>query len=196
MRRFAMFVIAVSFALLLVLVWNGETDTVDRALRNWSLSWNSQPSVAIWQDISLMGSVAAISGLTIVSLCVFLMLRDWQAARLVVFTMAGAAALDTSIKWIVQRPRPDEVYFHTMPATYSFPSGHALYSFTFYLTIAAIIHRRVFSRWIWVVWCSAIVTVALIGASRIFLGVHYGSDVLGGYLIAALWMVFLSPENA
>jgi len=83
-----------------------------------------------------------------------------------------------------------------MPATYSFPSGHALYSFTFYLTIAGITSRQVFHKRRWGIWCSAIVIVVLIGASRIFLGVHYGSDVLGGYLIAALWMVFLSPENA
>ena len=182
--------------MLLALVWTGETDSVDTALRNWALSWNSQTTVAVWQDISLMGSVAVISGLTILSLGAFLILRDWLAARLIMLSMLGAVALDTTTKWIVQRPRPDEAYFHTMPTTYSFPSGHALYSFMFYLTIAAIVNRQVFSIWRWGVWCFAIATIALIGASRIFLGVHYGTDVIGGYLIAAIWMVFLSPEKA
>lgn len=195
-RRAAMTVIAGSFAILLALVWTGETDSIDTALRNWALSWNSQTTVAVWKDISLMGSVAAISGLAIFSLGAFLILRDWQAARLIMLSMLGAVALDTTIKWIVQRPRPDEVYFHTMPTTYSFPSGHALYSFMFYQTIAAIISRQILGNWRWGVWCSAILIVALVGASRIFLGVHYGSDVLGGYLIAAFWMAFLSPKKA
>lgn len=195
-RRAAMMVIAGSFAILLALVWTGETDSIDTALRNWAISWNSQTTVAVWQDISLMGSVAVISGLTMLSLGAFLILGDWLAARLIMLSMLGAVALDTSIKWIVQRPRPDEAYLHTMPTTYSFPSGHALYSFMFYLTIASIANRHVFGNWRWGVWCFAIATIALIGASRIFLGVHYGSDVIGGYLIAAIWMVFLSPDKA
>ena len=105
MCKFTALVMAASFALLLALVWKGETDSVDRALRNWALSWNSQLSVAVWQDISIMGSVAAISGLTIVTLCVVLLLRDWQAARLIVFTMSGAVALDTSIKLDCSAPK-------------------------------------------------------------------------------------------
>ena len=195
-RRAALMVIAGSSAILMILVWSGKTDSIDTALRNWALSWNSQTTVAVWQDISLMGSVAVISGLTILSLGAFLILRDWQAARLIMLSMLGAGALDTTIKWIVQRPRPDEAYFHTMPTTYSFPSGHALYSFMFYLTIAAIADRQVLGDWRWAVWCFATATIVLIGASRIFLGVHYGSDVIGGYLIAAFWMVFLSPDKA
>jgi undecaprenyl-diphosphatase len=195
-RRAALMVIAGSFAILLALVWTGETNSIDTLLRNWALRWNDQATVAVWKDISLMGSVAVISGLTTLSLGAFLTLRDWLAARLIMLSMLGAVPLETTIKWIVQRPRPDEAYFDTMPTTYSFPSGHALYSFMFYLTIAAIISRQVFGNWRWGVWCSAIVIVALVGASRIFLGVHYGSDVLGGYLIAAIWMVFLSPEKA
>lgn len=180
-----------SFAILTFLVWNGDTNTFDIALRNWALGSNNPMSVTVWEDISLMGSVAVISSLTFLSLGLLVVRSDWRAARLLALAMCGAVGFDTSIKWIVQRPRPDEVYAHTMPTTYSFPSGHALYGFTFYLAIAWIVGQRSGNNWTKGVWGLATIMVVLIGASRIFLGVHYTSDVLGGYLIAAVWLVFI-----
>ena len=190
-RITAMLAMAGSFAILTFLVWNGNTNTFDIALRNWALGSNNPMSVTVWEDISLMGSVAVLSSLTFLSLGLLVVRSDWRAARLLALAMCGAVGFDTSIKWIVQRPRPDEVYAFTMPTTYSFPSGHALYSVTFYLTIAWIIGQQNGGNWMKGVWGSAIAIVVLIGASRIFLGVHYGSDVLGGYLIAAIWLIIL-----
>ena len=106
--------------------------------------------------------------------------------------MGGAVAFDTLIKWTVQRARPGEVYPNTMPTTYSFPSGHALFSFAFYISIAWIVSRQSGSNWKNGLWVVAILLAISIGVSRIFLGVHYGSDVLAGYLIAAAWLMLLA----
>lgn len=190
-RIAAILAMAGSFSILTFLVWNGDTINFDIALRNWALGFNNAISVTVWEDISLMGSVAVISTLTFLSLGLFVVRSDWGAARQLALAMCGAVGFDISTKWIVHRPRPDEVYAHTMPTTYSFPSGHALYGFVFYLTIAAIVTRRSLGNGIWGVWGSAITIAILIGVSRIFLGVHYGSDVLGGYLIAAIWLIIL-----
>jgi len=192
-QRFAVLIITSGcFAVLLVLVWKGETNTFDITLRNWALSFNTPTIVAVWEGISFMGSVVVLSSLTFLSMGLFAMRRDWSAVRQIAFAMGGAVGLDTLIKWVVHRPRPEEVYAHTMPASYSFPSGHALYSFMFYLTIAAIVSRQNLGNGIRGFWGSAIVIIVSIGASRIFLGVHYSSDVVGGYLIAAIWLNLVS----
>jgi undecaprenyl-diphosphatase len=82
-----------------------------------------------------------------------------------------------------------------LPASYSFPSGHALYSLTFYISIAIVMDRYAQGNQTKTIWSAAVLMFTLIGASRIFLGVHYGSDVLGGYLIAAVWLIFLAGAN-
>jgi undecaprenyl-diphosphatase len=187
-------VMAGSFAVLTFLVWNEDTIVLDIALRNWALGFNTPTSVAVWEGISFMGSVAVLSSLTFLSLGIFAMRHDWQAVRLLALAMSGAVGIDTILKWLVQRPRPDEVYAHTLPTTYSFPSGHALYSFTFYLAIAWIVGRLTWNNWTKSAWGAAIIMVVMIGTSRIFLGVHYSSDVLGGYLVAASWLMFLSTR--
>lgn len=191
-RLAAVAIMAGSFALLLVLVWNGETNTTDMALRNWALSFNTPTTVTIWEGVSFMGSVVVLCSFTFVSMGLFAMRRDWPPVRHIAFAMGGAVGLDTVVKWIVHRPRPDEIYAHTMPASYSFPSGHALYSLTFYISIAIVMSRHTRGTKTKVIWSAAVLMFTSIGASRIFLGVHYGSDVLGGYLIAAVWLILLA----
>jgi undecaprenyl-diphosphatase len=180
-----------SLFILLVAVLNGSTEQFDQALRSWALAQNTLTSVTIWVDVSFLGSIAVISGATALSLLVFAFVRNWRAFRGLAIAMIGATVLDTSLKWLVHRPRPDEVYAHTLPSSFSFPSGHALFSFTFCFALATLIARQQKRLERKVIWIVAMITTALIGASRIFLGVHYGSDVLGGYLIGATWLIFL-----
>jgi undecaprenyl-diphosphatase len=76
-----------------------------------------------------------------------------------------------------------------MPRTPSFPSGHSLFSFCFYGVLAGLLADRIDSRrWQVLIWTVAAVLVAAIGLSRIYLGVHYPSDVVAGYLTGTLWV--------
>jgi undecaprenyl-diphosphatase len=102
--------------------------------------------------------------------------------------MAGAIAIENGMKYSVRRIRPD-AFFGIDPTTYSFPSGHSLLSLCFYLTIAVLIARHVpnaFGRV--AVLTAAALLIAAIGLSRIYLGVHYPTDVIGGFLVAACWI--------
>jgi undecaprenyl-diphosphatase len=87
-----------------------------------------------------------------------------------------------------QRPQP---FFDThLPASYSFPSGHALLSFCLCGAAAALFSRDQKKPWIRIaIWSIAVVLVVAIGYSRIYLGVHYPSDVLAGYLGALVWVL-------
>ncbi len=112
--------------------------------------------------------------------------REGRKRLMIVFliTMLGAVALDATLKLVFHRPRPIPFFGLAAPASYSFPSGHALVSCCFYGVLAAVTAR---GRW-WP-WALAALLVAAIGFSRIYLGVHYPSDVIAGYAAAVVWVL-------
>jgi len=137
--------------------------------------------------LSLVGG----DGLTfsaVLALTVFLHFRWRRAMVWLVVTLLGALVLDLSLKYAFHRARPAP-FFVDLPRTYSFPSGHALFSFCFYGVLAGLVVGRIQSRLARIlIWISAAILVAAIGVSRIYLGVHYPSDVIAGYLAACIWV--------
>jgi len=114
--------------------------------------------------------------------------HERQAVLLVVVSI-GADALQALLKPVFQRERPSAFFGYPDPASYSFPSGHAVLSICFYVALAAVISPRVESRTKKaVVWMAAVLMIALIGFTRVYLGVHYASDVLAGYAAGAGWL--------
>src|ERR1700682_753225 len=112
-----------------------------------------------------------------------------RPAILLVVAAAGAVALDELLKLVFHRPRPEAYFGYPLPSSYSFPSGHAVSSCCFYGVLAAIVTARMRSRAAKsAVWTAAALMAALIGLSRIYLGVHYPSDVVAGYAVAVVWV--------
>ena len=130
-------------------------------------------------------------GLTIAAILAFVVFLyfHWRRATLwLVVTILGALVLDLTLKYAFHRARPTP-FFVNLPRTYSFPSGHALFSFCFYGVLAGLLMGRVQSQLVRnIIWTAAAILVAAIGFSRIYLGVHYPSDVIAGYLAASLWV--------
>jgi undecaprenyl-diphosphatase len=126
----------------------------------------------------------------VVVLIVLFVIRGWRReARLLGVTMAGALVLDIVLKLSYHRARPTPFFDITPPHTYAFPSGHALAALCFYGVLAGILTMHVEVKWLrWGVWALATLLVGLIGLSRIYLGVHYPSDVIGGYAAAVVWL--------
>ena len=97
------------------------------------------------------------------------------------------------LKLFFNRPRPDVVAHWTSYASASFPSGHAANSAIIYLTLAVLIARSVRSRAVRIyVVASASLLTFLIGLSRLYLGVHWPTDVLSGWIVGAGWALFCS----
>jgi undecaprenyl-diphosphatase len=83
-----------------------------------------------------------------------------------------------------------------MPASYSFPSGHSLAAFCFYGALAALLTARLRSRWLSaLVWASAVVIIVAVGFSRLYLGVHYLSDIVGGYATGFVWVLTVASAD-
>ena len=102
-----------------------------------------------------------------------------RAALLVVIAMIGGEALEIALKLIFHRVRPDAFFGVAEPITYSFPSGHALMSSTFYGAVAGVVAVRAKGGRKAAAWLAAALVVAVIGFSRVYLGVHYPTDVRG-----------------
>jgi len=128
----------------------------------------------------LVAAAVAVTG-------IFYFKRWHRAAARTVVTLAGALVIDVALKYAFHRPRPMPFY-GAMPHSYSFPSGHALFSFCFYGVLAGLLAVRLRTRWLrWLLWAAAALLVLGVGLSRIYLGVHYPTDVLAGFLAAAVW---------
>jgi undecaprenyl-diphosphatase len=117
-------------------------------------------------------------------------IRGWKrGALLVLVTMAGAGLLDTLLKLAFARQRPSAFFNYPLPLSHSFPSGHAFFAGSFFGGLALLLSPRVHNRLVRVaVWVIAASLILLIGVSRIYLGVHYPSDVLAGWAGATIWV--------
>src|SRR5262249_10230344 len=117
--------------------------------------------------------------------------RPRDSVLLVLAVGAGALFFEL-VKLIVQRPRPPLEEARIVQGGFAFPSGHSTLSATFYGTVAYLLIRRLqHDRWKVLVGAAAALVVLAIGISRIYLGVHYPSDVLAGWAAGALWVVLV-----
>jgi undecaprenyl-diphosphatase len=159
----------------------------DLEFRNWLHQFASPGYTRAAFLFSWIGDQVLIL-LLIVSLAVFLILRWRRATGWMLTSMGGALVLDLAMKFGFHRPRP-QPFFGTMPHTYSFPSGHALFALCFFGVLAGLLADRIDSRALQTaIWAAALALIGAIGLSRIYLGVHYPSDVVAGYLTAAVWV--------
>lgn len=168
-------------------VAHDRTAGLDLVIRNQVHAYASPPVTSAMIFVSFLGG-DGLTAAAILSVIAFLAFHWRRAALWMVVTILGAVVLDLTLKYAFHRPRPVP-FFVPVPYTYSFPSGHSLFSFCFYGVLAGLLAGRMQSRLGRIlVWTLAAVLVAAIGLSRIYLGVHYPSDVIAGYLAAALWV--------
>jgi len=140
------------------------------------------------RDITGLGSVIV---LVLVTLAVvgFLWLRRLRHAMwFVLVATIGGMILSQILKGIFDRPRPDIVPHADKVLTSSFPSGHSMLSAVVYLTLGALLTRLVDGRWLKIyILAVAMVATGLVGISRVYMGVHYPTDVLAGWTMGLVW---------
>jgi len=145
---------------------------------------------AIMRGFSFVGSTIALTVGTIFVVVQFAMRKWGREARLFAITMIGAGLLNITLKLAFKRPRPVPFFNLSPPETYSFPSGHSLTSAVFFGALAAILAARIKSKRVQVaIWIVATAMFLLIGLSRIYLGVHYTTDVIAGFAAALIWIL-------
>jgi membrane-associated phospholipid phosphatase len=129
--------------------------------------------------------------LSIVFTVLVLLLWGWRYTAAFVVTITGASLLSTAIKAIVARPRPTSAFVDIASANsgFSFPSGHVLnYTALLGFLVWAALHREHIAWRRALIIVPSVAIIALIGPSRIYLGAHWTSDVIGAYLLAGAWL--------
>ncbi len=134
--------------------------------------------------------------LVIATITLFIVIKNKKIGISILSNVAIVTVLNQLIKRILQRPRPTE-YRIIEETGYSFPSGHSMVSMAFYGYFIYLIYKYVknkYVKWISIILLSLL--ICLIGISRIYLGVHYTSDVLGGFLISISYLIiYISAAN-
>ena len=164
----------------------GHTAAFDVAVRKSVYSWASPPLTAAMWFFTGVGSSLVLFLLAGAAVGVLQRRGEKRKAWTFAIAMTGALLLEVSLKLVIHRERPVPFFGIAPPESYSFPSGHALLSFTFFAMLAALLAPRSALAWI-----AAAFLIAMIGFSRIYLGVHYPTDVIGGYLTGLAWLSVL-----
>jgi undecaprenyl-diphosphatase len=177
---------AVLFVVLAQAVSSGGAAAFDEFVRSGINRWASDLVTTPAFGLSRLGSIAVIAAFLSVAVVGFWLVGRRRSAVMLVLFMAAAVVLENGLKLLFQRARP-EAFYGAVPTSYSFPSGHALLSLCFYAALAGLLpaYWRRSARA--ATWLAAALLVLGIGISRIYLGVHHPTDVIGGYLAAIFW---------
>jgi undecaprenyl-diphosphatase len=146
---------------------------------------------ALMGGLTAMGSTVVVVTLFVVAVLLLLWRHHRREALFLAVAIGGSVVLDEALKLIFHRPRP-QLPWAQVPPEYSFPSGHSMNSLVFYLALAIIV-GTLWSRRAGLIAATLAVGLAvLIGTSRIYLGYHYFTDVVGGLLAGLAWLLIVS----
>jgi membrane-associated phospholipid phosphatase len=162
---------------------------LDLQVVDWIRAHSTPAGDAVAGAISAMGAPRVIVSIGLIGTVVLALRQQWLFVEGWVVALIGGEALNAFLKRLIQRPRP---LHSTIPSSqsWSFPSGHAMESLVAYGMLAYVV-------FVFVAWplrrrtgivVGASFVILLIGGSRLYLGVHYVSDVIGGYAAGLLWL--------
>ena len=177
----------------------------DPRVTAWMVAHRDGWLTSVLRVVTWLGSTAVIIPLGVIAGVFFVLRRRrWQPLALLAAAVAGAVSLYNIVKPLTGRPRPPPAIWIGHYSGAAFPSGHAAQSVAFYAMLAIVLGAGRSPRAKTVLWSAAALVVLAVGGSRIYLGAHWLTDVLGGYALGACWvatvvivmLAALSPEPA
>jgi undecaprenyl-diphosphatase len=172
-------------------VRKGSTQPFDDAIMHWVGAHQSSRVQSVMLEATSLGT-GTVVGMIVLIAGTFLWLNHHRhSAVLLVVATLGGSLLDNLLKIGFRRPRPQIFEWGTTASSFSFPSGHAMSSVVVYGTVAYLVarlQRNVHARVLTFVLAACI--IVMISVSRVYLGVHYPSDILAGFLIGLAWAGF------
>lgn len=162
----------------------------DRGITDWAVAHRNGTLTPVAVAISLLGGTLAMTALATVTCLILSWRRRWTAAALVAITGLGGGLLVRGGKRLTDRDRPPIEEHLISVSNQAYPSGHSMGSFVVVGIVLAValpgIHGPALRAWTAI---AAALFVLAVGLSRIYLGVHWATDVLGGWCFGALWLI-------
>jgi undecaprenyl-diphosphatase len=167
----------------------GQTQRLDLTVMRWIERFHTPTLDVAALEVTALGSATVVALVALVASALLWTSEHRYSVLLLWVAIVGAVVLNLMLKAGFDRPRPDVFVWRTDYAGQSsFPSGHATLSMVVYWTLAYLVSRlerpRLLRR---LTWCIALLLILLIGASRLYLGVHYPSDVAAGLVLGFVW---------
>ena len=173
------------FATMIVLVKTGTASVIDDPIRSEILSWRTDWLTSIMKTITYLGNWQIITLICLILLAIR-KTRKTYGVPLSIGAL-GVSLANKGIKALIMRPRPDIAEFLIEQGGWSFPSGHSITSMFFFGMAIWLIRKNVQSRKIAnVLTVLLTIPLVLIGVSRVYLGVHYPTDVLAGWCLGMM----------
>jgi membrane-associated phospholipid phosphatase len=180
-----------AFGLIAAVVFADEPGA-DQRLADWLHERATDPLTDFFEGVTLLGNFVTLLTVTLVAAFVLWRRRDRIDAVFVVFAFVGAQLLSDGLKLAFGRERPFFPDPLATASTYAFPSGHALVSLAVYGAIGLVLARHLSSPVRRAILFGGVAVLVLaIGFSRLYLGVHFLSDVLAGYAVGIAWLSLL-----
>ena len=181
----------VGFAALAEVVREGYTQQFDTAVLRWLGSHHTPVLTTIMTEVTPLGTGIVVLTVVGVTTAFLWHTEHKHSARMLLAATAGSILLNNVLKLFFDRARPSVFEWGTHAASSSFPSGHAMSATVVYGTVAYLLARLQKHGWARAITLSlAVIMIALICLTRLYLGVHYPSDVLGGIVVGLAWSGF------
>ena len=173
------------------IVHHDRLTQIDGSFASWLHVHITPNAVAYFKAASFVGSPTVVGVVGILAALGLGVKRQWRSFIALIAAFLGSGAINWSIKQLIQRPRPEYSFANVHDASFSFPSGHAMGSLVAYGIVAYMLIRycQPGPRLRKIIIAFTVALVFAIGLSRLYLEVHYLSDVIAGYLAGAVWLV-------
>ncbi len=175
-------ILLIVFLLLTILVLTGSVKLFDSSIYNFLINLRSKPMDTFMKTITKFGNTMSV--IIILAILVFILKKD--DGYLLVINTVCVVSSNQILKHIIRRPRPDHLRL-VKEKGFSFPSGHSMVSIALYGILIYIVNKNIKNKTLKIILISLLsLLILFIGLSRIYVGVHYPSDVLSGYILATV----------
>jgi membrane-associated phospholipid phosphatase len=171
-------------------LWTSAIGSAEREAMRHIAQGRSETLVSLARVVTWAGSTYVLVPLAVAFCLWFVRTGMRREALLVAISLAGGIAIPNAVKALVQRPRPPAAEHLQAVTSSSFPSGHATQASAFWLGLVLALGMSVPRRLAWLMRGGAVLVALAVAWSRVYLGVHYPSDVAAGLLLGGGWAVF------